>query len=73
MVLKAGLFVNEGMKWCKGCDKFVSVAEFYAAVHNRGGLMSLCKRCHLAKYGAKKKDIPVPQPSRSPRLEDALL
>lgn len=72
MVLKAGLFVNEGMKWCKGCDKFVPVVGFYVAAHNRGGLTSLCKRCHLAKYGAKKKDIHVARP-RMPQLEDALL
>ncbi|MDD3942156.1 MAG: hypothetical protein PHR90_06735 [Sphaerochaetaceae bacterium] len=73
MVLKEGLYMNEGMKWCKGCNKFVPVTGFYAAAHNKGGLMTLCKRCHLAKYKAKKKDIPVPQYSRSPRLEDALL
>jgi len=36
MVLKDGLFVNEGMKWCKGCYKFVPVAEFYAAPPQQG-------------------------------------
>lgn len=73
MVLKAELFMNNGMKYCRGCGEFKLVKHFYAAPKNKGGLATLCKRCHRVKYGAKKKDIPVPQYVWSPRLEDALL
>lgn len=71
MILKCGIYMNNGMKYCRGCGEFKPVKQYYKS-RNKGGLETLCKQCHLERYYHKKKDIPVARP-RMPQLEDALL